>query len=656
MKFEKLTAKLAYSQLKINRRRSLWTLFGVVLSTAMLTAVYGFVTSGIAAVVSFRDGDDAFIETYSEILIGVGAVLSGIIAATAVIVMSNAFRISAAERTRQFGILKSVGATRQQIRQTVMYEALLLSAVGIPVGVVAGLLVQFLGLQIAEFFLAGVNQLLGDNPIIIPFVVAWQAILVAIVAAFATIMLSAWLPAWKGAKIPAIAAIRNADEVKLKARKMCSGWFDKTVGKIFGFEGQLAAKSVKRNKRNLRATVVSITVSIVLFIAATSVGGQMQRAINLRFIDSDINVAGIFFSSALTDPETGERQSLMIDSALSEEITSRLREFPNTTVVGFGREIDDFWAIIPAEYLTAAAQNHFPQDEDGDFAMQVTLITVDSATYAELCQLAGVPLGSNILVNQFRGYDWENNRLVEFTPHIWNGQTLINLREPGEFYELPLHGELRNLPAELLEIAGNQFVVIVPELVVRDYTWLAATEDSWGFGGYMHALFSETFTPKIENWVEQGFHADFNVIDFATNAANERSLVQLIMVFVYGFVAMLTLIGLTNVISTISTNVRSRFREFAALQSVGMTHEGIGRMLNLESVLCSAKSLILGLPIGVGVSFFTHSTMERSFAFEYAVPWLAILQCVAAVFLITWITMRYSATQLRGHSIVEEVR
>lgn len=135
-----------------------------------------------------------------------------------------------------------------------------------------------------------------------------------------------------------------------------------------------------------------------------------------------------------------------------------------------------------------------------------------------------------------------------------------------------------------------------------------------------------------------------------------RDITRLIMVFIYGFITMLTLIGLTNVISTISTNVRSRGREFAALRSVGMTPAGLRRMLNLESILCSAKSLIIGVPLGILGSYLLYRAFSSPVELDYAIPWLPIVQCTLGVIAITWFTMRYSMSQLRHDNIVETIR
>jgi len=650
-----LITQLAMKQLKNSRKRTIWTFIGIILSTSMITAIYGFAASGIAAIVELWGSDNFMRQTYSTMFIGMGTVLSAIVMAASVIVVSNAFRISAGERIQQFGILKSVGATKKQIAQIVMYEGILLSLIGIPVGIVFGLFVQFIGLQIAYFILADLNRI-NYELLVFPFVVAWQAILVSVVIAFITVLLSAWLPARKAAVIASVDAIRGASEVKLKAKQIRSSRF---VEKLFGFEGTLAYKSLKRNRRNLRATVVSITISIIMFIAASSFGAQMSHSTNLRFMGSDANIFGSFHSNIFFDPDTDERKFDPIDNSIADSVTARLREFPDTTVFGVGQDIHSFSANVPVELLTPRMQNHLRlQYYTEEVSLPVTIIILDEENYRLLCRQAGVPYGSNILINYLRTRPFGDDRLVEFAPHIWENQVLYmrNMLDMSDdsITILPLHGELRSIPGDLQWASGHSILsVVVPYASVHSYIWLANSTDPMGFEQYIFATFDEVLAPIIQ---EFEFHANTNVINAASESAAMQSLVNLIMVFIYGFVGMLTLIGLTNIISTISTNIRSRSREFAVLQSVGMTHSGLNRMLNLESILCSAKSLVIGLPLGIVASLLIYRAIGISFGYAYSFPWFAVVQCIIAVFVITWVTMRFSASRLQGGNIVETIR
>ena len=289
----KLTAKLAYSQLTTNKKRTIWTLLGIVLATAMITAVFGFAASAAVAITDLM-GDMYVSDAYYTTIYGMGSVLSFVIVTVSVVVVSNAFRVSAGERLTQFGILKSVGATKRQIAETVVYEGVLLSAIGIPLGIATGFFVQLAGVNIANHMLADLNAFQTDDTLIVfGFVFAWQTVLVSVFMAFITVLLSAWLPARKAAKIAAVDAIRGVDDIKIRAKQVHSNWL---VGKLFGFEGQLASKSLKRSRRNFRATVVSLTISMVLYIAASSFGTQLFQMTNLVFalIEGDVTATTRF--------------------------------------------------------------------------------------------------------------------------------------------------------------------------------------------------------------------------------------------------------------------------------------------------------------------------------------------------------------------------
>ncbi|MCL2199915.1 MAG: ABC transporter permease [Defluviitaleaceae bacterium] len=660
----KLTAKLAYSQLIANRKRSIWTLLGIMLATAMFTAVFGFAASFAATIGEFMD--DMYVRAdYYRTIYGAGGILSVLIVIVSVVVVSNAFRVSAGERMSQFGLLKSVGATKKQIAQTVIYEGIFLSAVGIPAGLVLGMLVQVMGVAIANHMLTDLNALQdGDYTLVFGFVFAWQAVIVSSVLSFFTVLLSAWLPARRAAKTAAIDAIRGEGEVKIKARRFRGGFF---VRKIFGFEGELAAKSLKRSRRNFRATVISLTVGIVLYIGASSFGSQFFRMTNLVFghIEADVMAHFIGSRSFSFDDEGNmiELRYMALTPQNADQITAGMSEFsPDTSVIGVGGNAWRYMINNDDLRFTPDFQEYMDRQEwsmrqgmiRGYF--DVTLLTVDAATYAEMARRAGVPLGSNILVNHARSQPINGN-WTEFTPHVFTGQTLQMHTHDGEIVYLPLHGQISgtNVPHEISHTQRSYLMVIVPEVDATFYFWMVQTDDVHGFEAYWRDFLFDILPPQpYDLAATPGFNA--GVFNAHAEYDAMRSLFHLIMTAIYGFVGMLILIGLTNVISTISTNIRSRSREFAVLQSAGMTTDGLKRMLNLESILCSAKALVFGLPLGVGVSFLFYMAIMESVAFPFEFPWIPIAQSIVAVFAITWITMRFAVSRLKGGSIVEKIR
>ncbi|MDR1687687.1 MAG: ABC transporter permease [Clostridiales bacterium] len=672
-----LCAKLAYSQLTVNRKRTSWTLLGIVLSTAIINAVYGFLASGYAlftkdgmAVSGSYDGS-----AYFASFVGVGVVISVIIIAISVNVVTNAFRVSAGERTAQFGILKSTGATNRQIALTVIYEGLMLSVIGIPVGIAAGLGVNFAGVKTANNLFASWNKIDGiGSEWVFEYVVVWQIVALSAVAAFITVLISAMLPAYRAAKISAMEAIRSSKDISLNITHTGINRFKynlrpymkvpaNTYGangfakKLFGFEGVLAIKALKRSRRSFRAAVISLTVSVILFVTVGGISAQVDSITNFLYPNINANASlQVISAYEITFGEANEDLSIKytpVKSAAANEITARLRKFSDTSLIGVGGFYRAASAVLPENMISPEmAQILGEHTTNGLYEVSVWLLTADPLSYAKLCEQAGVSQGSNILVNNYR-YKARSGKNETLTPYLFENQT-IQIKSAGiPSTDLKLHGEVRGVPEELLYgFTGerSELTVIVPELDAMYYNWFANTEDVSGFLEHAKTAADE-FIPKngeVEMFIE--------VYDVGEATEAIRGIINLIKVFIYGFAFMLTLIGLTSVISTISANVLSRSGEFAVLRSVGMTHKGLYRMLGLESILCSVKALIFGLPLGCAASYLIHRFMMLSMGFGYSFPWFAVMFCIFGVFVITWVTMRYSMAQIRGGSIVENIR
>jgi len=657
-----LSAKLAYSQLKSNRSRTSWTLAGIALSTAMITAVSGFVVSADGMFKGLVGENRYYSSVYNEILFGLGAVFGSIIIAAFVIVVSNSFCVSAAERIRQFGIIKSVGAEKRQITQIIIYEGLFLALVAVPAGIALGLLVNYIGIQLMDELLAAANRR-NTFQIDFDFIVSLHGILISIILSFATVWLSAWIPARKAAGMSAIEAIRGTGEVKIKAKNVRGGRF---IGKLFGFEGTLAFKSLKRNSRNFRATVVSLSASIVLFIVTGYFGAQYKESTRLYYPGvENVNVVCTFLppGGAIADNHNSESELRYntLDSILANEITVRFRQYPKTTVFGVGDDVleednDSFRTVISEEVFIPEMLEVLDAKnivhENGGYLLPITLCSTDTENYEKLCDLAGVQPGANILVNYARIPGGEGEGKSIFEPFARIPEALVLSGQSADSaVELPLAGalDIRHVPNEIAATYVGNFPVIVPRLDMTRYTWFVETRDTDGFTEYAKGVLNDLIA-------FEGSSDYIEVKNMEEIPFEVRDISRLIMVFIYGFITMLTLIGLTNVISTISTNIRSRSREFAVLRSVGITSEGLNRMLNLESLLCSIKSLVYGVPPGILGSYLLYRAFSLPVKLDYMIPWLPILQCTLGVMAITWGIMRYSMSRVQCDNIIETIR
>jgi len=614
-----LTRTLAIQQLKIAKKRTIWTLLGIALSVAMLTAVNGFATSALTYMAS--EGRYVhFSERLGFLLIAL--VLGAVIAVASVIVISNAFRVSAGERTRQFGILKSVGATKAQIRSIIMYEAVFLGAASIPMGVGVGLLVQFSVLEIINRMLRSVAHM--GYAFSLPFAISPWALLGAIVASFAVVLLSAWLPAAKAAKHPAVSALFHSDNVKVKKLR--------TLGLsrlLFGVEGHLAAKQMKRSRRNYRATVLSLTISIILLMASASLRDNLLRQWNLMHYDN-VNANVVF---------NARRSAYDIPPETIAGITARLNEFPGAVVRGYSHML--FSTVINGEQEN------------------IRVMAVAPEVYSRVVREAGVAYGSNVLLNVRSDTDILGiTRQTHPFGHLVGQSLSVSAPTPFGYWghryaeappDITIHGQLQHVPEDILFSAYIEISIIVPELPIGSYYWFVQTDQADDFVAF-------AFQVRDEYFHELG-NMSWWIGSMDERVAEIRTLTNVITLLLYGFAAMLALIAITNVVSTISTNTRIRAREFAMLGSVGMTPGGIKRMLALESLISSTRALLFGLPLGTLAAWgiYIGTQMDRV-RFGFIFPWQMTLACMVGIFIVTFVTTRFSAARLRKESIVETIR
>ncbi|MDR1688143.1 MAG: FtsX-like permease family protein [Clostridiales bacterium] len=601
-------------------------------------------------------GDNSLTTMYS-----IGIVLGLIIIAGSVIVIANAFNISASERVRQFGVLKSAGATKRQIRVTVLAEGIILSALSVPLGIAAGYAVEWVALWVANGLLYEVNMLNEGALLIKPTLSAAAALLAALLSVL-TVLLSAWFPAGKAAKMSALDAINLTSEIKIKPRQVKTS---PLTGKLFGFEGSLAAKALKRNRRKYRATVISLTVSIVLFILGSGFGSFLSSSLDMIYKDFGVNVIMNYPGSGLTE---------------LSEISSGLAKLPGAEIAGSKMLYAS--ANIPLSYLTREAALYWEGEDitaaDGT-ADIVEIITADNAVFEQICKSANVnpdlftgenanvnpdlSVGENgikgILIN-FCLLDDAGKRITFKPFNYQTGDKFAVSRNaaPPSVYEIELSGEVSDiddLPTAIAPYVQRESLnIVVPEKSFAKFAadaevsmayWVGVAENPASFCAEANSIF-ESVSPN----------GNYYVVNYEQNARITQSINLLITIFIYSFVGMLSLIAVTSVLGTISTNISLRLPEFAMLSSVGMTPRSLKRMLNFESLFYGLKALAFGLPISFVLYYIMYRAFEISVKFAFVLPWQGMLICSAAVFIITFITMRYSSNILRGKNMVELIR
>lgn len=600
---------------------------------------------------------------YMMILLVPAVFLAALIIAMSVIVISNAFRMSANERIAQFGTLKCVGATKKQIYQTIMYECVLLCTIAIPLGILLGYLLSFIGIAVVNLYMEELNVLVRSMMrqvnFELSFVFSPAALLVSVVISLGTALFAAMLPARRAMRISALDCLRNGGETDTSGYKRTRITID-AKGKVVY---RLARKNVSSYRGRMHSAVTAFAISIILFIALSGlqeIAGGIQDYITMDYGYSVIADYVSIFKNTV-NPKTGRRQqecAFPITAETAEEITNKLREYEGTDIYGDGQDYTTYVALLTGQDLTKEMRQVLADDDGGqsEVILEVERIILDDKHYGELCEKAGIAYGGTILLNDYRYNDNGTERHI--APLSKTVSALQLEKADGSRDSIPIDAvlTLSEIPKQLLYPNTNPIRLVVPStgLSMRGYNWMAAPADEDGFMAYAKEVLESYFPQNGKDYGDAGYTSRvFGAQDFAKimNIA-----IVLAAVFLYAFVFLLGLIGVLNVISTVSFQIKLRAREFAVLQSVGMPSESVRKMLMMESVLCAGKALTVGLPIGMAIVFLMARCVKMLFPIPFHMPWAAIVITIGFAFLVMWVVVRISARTLKKQNIIETIR
>lgn len=658
----KITAQLALSQVRLNKTRTIGTILAMCLSTSLLTAVMCFATSGNKMLTDFLGAEYAgYGDAYKLIIIIPALLLGLLIAFMSVTVISNIFASSANKRIQEFGVLKCVGATKKQISETVVYESLWISLVGIPLGLVVGTLLGYLGVKITGGYVDKINELaksiiMRPFSFSFPFYVSIWTFIFSALFSLMIVFYSANKPAKKAKRITALQCIKGTITEKMPDNVTGNNGF---IEKIFGYEGTIGYKNIKRNRGSYKSTIRALALGIMLILTTGSLAEQAKGIKEWMYMGSKEML--VDYCSNIdyeTNEATGreERKIVVpISSKTYEEITARLEEFEDMDVYGIGADADSYHAKMDENMLTEdmkQAPNIF--DENGEARFEV--VAVDKAHYKELCNKIGVPYGSNILINEYYYNDnGEMKHIIPFENDI-SEVTLITATEE----RIPLQIDGIIYRSELPENRFDELVpwpvrVIVPDAEARYFDWYCSPANESEFVSYAKTVMDEYYPILTEDsYVEQGYTVRITRQDTLVMMLNIA--IVLAEIIMYGFVILLILMGAASVINTLTTNIKIRSREFAILKSVGMTNKALEKMLYCESIICIGKAAIYGVIFGIAVPYMINLSLRKMFPVRYSVPEGVLIVGITAIFVVALMITKIEIGKMKKQNIIEGIR
>ena len=588
--------------------------------------------------------------TYGNVMttmVSMMMIMLSLVSIGCIIVIYNSFAISVMERKKEFGLLSSIGTTKRQLSHTVFFEAVVVGVIGI----ILGILGAYIGIGCVILI---INNLISDileyklhlvtNPLFIIIPVIFMIVVIG---------LSAFIPSRRASKVSPIEAIRQNDDIKINKKKIKTS---KLVNKLFGIEGEIALKNIKRNKKKYRVTVVSLFISIVLFISfssymnytlntASSVMGEVPYDYQISYFGDDPN----------NDKEALDKINEIVKSSDVKEYVSY--SVGNLSIIGDYTYSDEYLDFYKSAY-----------GDDGIKALNnlkyqsIYILVLDDNSYNKYKKLVGLDKDSVILLNKFKGVSYGNNKRVNYNiPVINNGNINIKICNFDNDEDVDTT-KYCNKNIDNIFVTNKSFDLIEEfsymddfKLIVNKKLYDSISDSSTHYTQFNIISDNTNNIDKLTKDLDKYSNVNYTNIKEAMKQAN--NLILAVKILMYGFISLVTLIGVTSVFNTISTSMALRKREFAVLRSIGLTNRGFNKILFFESLFFGMKSLIFAIPVSIGITVLIHYALADMVSIStIIIPWKYIIISIVSVFVIVLLTMMYSTSKIKKHNIIEQIR
>lgn len=566
--------------------------------------------------------------------------------------INNSFDLSYMERIRYYGMMASVGTTKRQLKKMVRMEGIMIAGYGIPFGVLLGMAVSFGLVSFANLAISIMNK---HSDFVMVFRVSWLAILTGAVLAAVMVLLSASESASKAARISPISAIRSGEAYHAKEKKeeQIKKKSPALIKRLHGLPGHLAWLHYTRAQVKYRGSVTAIVISGAMFVG--------------------VSFISLFFEAQQDFQQESTYCQLELyayDKEGGDETYQKCKEFlqvpgvtkgvvVNTCVLDVGKD------NIP--YLPGKSEENWP----GKIALRV----VDEESFEELCNRVGVSYEEardKCIINAAEVIDLNTRTGIDAPIKKKTGESLAAYHKgdviEGNLVFLYAVGELKEIPVEIEVCAQNDDIYVLydeqlPQLIV------AYVSEEWA--RKRPEVYSQCMSDPVSCFLSEDVDAledainDAGLLDYHVyNYDREYRLLQfrelMVKVVCFSFLFIVGMIGISNVINAISTNMSLRAPEFARLRAIGMTGRQFRTMIWTETLIIGGRGLAWGCGVGTGISYalyrFLWESGDKRFAFAYRLPWLEIFICILFVGITLALVTLVNLRQMESQGIIDTIR
>lgn len=607
----------------------------------------------------------------------------------AISLIANGFSISLSERSRYLGMIASIGATKKQKRYSVFFEGFVVGVISIPIGILSG----YAGTAIVFKLIEGkINSIIGSGANEIKAVIQPWIIVSVIIFSVITIFLSAYIPARRASKISPIDAIRQTRDIKLMTRQVKTS---KITRRLFGIEGELALKNLKRNKKKYAITIFSMVISIVLFLTVYTFSYYLTQSSEMVYETGAPDMSGVIYEN---DDETYERIIDEVSKNPAFGKVSFMTDIKDSAAYSFKMKGED-----AVRFTTKGFKNYyeelFGEIYNGDELfdnVDVRVVKFNELYLNDYLKENGLSYSDfiaddrNIIVinkKNTRVYKNDDVKLYEFnvldTKQGDNLTLTINSSEDtdkkaGEKKEIGLRifGLSDKEPLGLSPNSSNIDIIVTENMfnnILNTAVSSFVNEDependseplqSGKYNNeYVTTWFSindgepENHVSEMDKIIEKYSSATYYGTSLYERNKENDDMIFIIDIFTYGFIVLMTLVCAANIFNTISTGITLRRREFATLRSIGMTKKSFNRMIMYESSFYGMKALLYGLPISILIILFMWYNFTNAFDGINIIPWTGVIISAVAVFAVTGSSMLYASSKIKNANIIDGLK
>lgn len=602
-------------------------------------------------------------------LTAIGIVVFAVIFVSSFAMIYNSFALSVGEQIKYLGMLSSVGATRKQKKKTLYFEGAILGGIGIILGIALGLLTTFISQSAMNAKIASIMEGYNNNIKYSTHISLWVLCLIVILAAL-TVFVSIISPVQKAARITAIDAIRKTDEIKRKG-KIRTPFI---ITKLFGFEGDIAFKNLRRNGRKSRTIIACICICAVLFLSCNYFCETFKEASNL---DYEIPYQLMYQYSAESKAQLEKARNYLktnkrvkrfysIWEAWYSILRGDINPYDNSRLYDMSFQNEsifvDKYKFIATQDITYTA--HLLDDEDFNALCKKNGIdykkyySPDKDGSIKTIVINGIdrndePIFNNNLLGKTIGcYDIDSEKTERENKLDENGNQVYFYYKTGctsiyKFCDFIKYD--KDNPICNLDSSGVAFYA--PKSVYDKYS----DDDSFYFDYGIETDEPYKVEKELKDYLSEN-EAEGDVYNNYNWMMKEKSIISAVQFLSYAFILLITLITVFNIINTMTAQIAGRKKELAMLKSVGMTPKEFKKTLIFESMFYGLFGLLFGVPLSLVINRVVGYIISKDNPIPFSVNiWLYLIACVA-VFVIIGLTMIYSLKLIKNNSIIDSLK